>query len=331
MNRIVTASPAASHVSNPFFARGEQSDFCRDVFHGLARAQKAISCKYFYDARGIELFDAICRTPEYYPTRTEMSLLEEHARDIGALAGPDVHVIEFGSGSSAKAELLLSGIDTPASYIPVDIASASLANEAAAMTQRYPDLTVAPVFADFTLPFALPPVAAQGRRLGFFPGSTIGNFTPEEATGFLRRCARLLGQDGVMVVGVDLKKSKRILDDAYNDADGLTAAFNLNLLHRMNRELGANFDLDAFTHCAHYNKVRGRVEMHIYSLSFQTVRVDGRLFSFIPGESIHTENSYKYSVPEFQALAQAGGFTIFETWVDADHLFSLHVLRVAQQ
>ncbi|MBY0510679.1 MAG: L-histidine N(alpha)-methyltransferase [Rhodospirillaceae bacterium] len=327
----MTSGPPASHVSNPFFASGEQNDFRRDVFEGLARAHKAIPCKYFYDERGIELFDAICHTPEYYPTRTEMSLLKKHAKDIGALAGPGVNVIEFGTGSSAKAELLLSGIDTPASYIPVDIASASLANEAAAMSQRYPDLTVAPVFADFTLPFALPSVAAQGRRLGFFPGSTIGNFTPEEAGAFFHRCARLLGQDGVLVVGVDLKKSKRILDDAYNDAAGLTAAFNLNLLHRINRELKANFDLDSFTHCAHYNLVRGRVEMHIYSLSFQTVRIDGRLFSFIPGESIHTENSYKYSVPEFEALAQASGFITLETWVDADHLFSLHVLRVAHQ
>ena len=310
-------------------ATSSNDAFRADVIAGLSQPQKSVPCKYFYDARGGQLFDAICNTPEYYPTRTELKLLRKHAAEIAGLAGSNAHLIEFGSGESAKARFLIDALKKPASYVPVDISATTLAGAAATIAPYYPKLAVRPLHADFTQDFVLPPETASGRRVGFFPGSTIGNFTPEEAAKFLQRTAALLGEGGLLVVGVDLKKSKRILDDAYNDAGGVTAAFNLNLLRRINRDLRANFDLGAFSHCAHYNLVRGRIEMHIYSLSFQTVRVDGHMFSFIPGESIHTENSYKYSVGEFQSLARANCFRPARIWVDEDHLFSLHCLVAA--
>jgi len=330
MNRVTAPrlEPAAfSAGALSQLAEGPQ-DFRAEVIEGLSQPQKSLPCKYFYDAAGVRLFDAITRTPEYYLTRTENALLEKHAQEIAALAGARAHLIEFGSGGSAKARVLLDAFDRPASYVPVDLAPADL-TDAASLTRRYVRFAVVPLHADFTQDFQLPRQIGAGRRIGFFPGSTIGNFTPAEASAFLRRTAALLGETGLLIVGVDLKKNKRLLDAAYNDAAGLTAKFNLNLLKRINRELGADFDLEAFTHCAHFNAVQARIEMRIYSLGFQTVRIDGHMFSFSSGESIHTENSHKYSVPDFQTLARRSGFKPLRIWVDEDHLFSLHCLAVA--
>lgn len=303
--------------------------FRADVISGLSQVQKTQPCKYLYDEHGAQLFDAICRTPEYYPTLTEIAILRRHAGDISALAGSGVHLIELGSGACVKTRIVLDALASPRSYVPVDIAADGLFSEASFLQRDYPRLAVRPVYADFTRPFAIPAACAMGRKVGFFPGSTIGNFTPEEAARFLRRTAELLGRDGLLIIGVDLKKARRLLEDAYNDARGVTAAFNLNILRRINRELHANFDLAAFTHCASYNAARGRVEMHVYSLAFQSVRVDGRLFSFAPGESIHTENSHTYTVAEFQALAKQSGFTPVRVWTDEARLFSVHCLGVS--
>jgi len=307
-------------------AMAARASLCADVIVGLSQARKSIPCKYLYDAAGAALFEGICQTPEYYPTRTELALLRKHAGDIAACAGGGVNLIEFGSGSSAKARILLDALPRASSYTPIDIALPGLVAEADALRSDYPALRVVPICADFTETVALPESIAGERRVGFFPGSTIGNFTPGEAGAFLRRAATMLGNDSLLIVGVDLRKDQRLLDAAYNDAAGITAAFNLNLLRRLNRELRANFDLAAFSHGAHYNAAQARVEMHIYSLAFQTVRVDGRLFSFTSGESIHTENSHKYSVTEFQALAGANGFRPLHCWTDAANLFSLHCL-----
>jgi L-histidine N-alpha-methyltransferase len=325
----IASSPAAHDTGLQAAHRTVDACFRADVVSGLSRAQKSIPCKYLYDEHGSELFEAICEAPEYYQTRTEIDVLRARAADIASFAGTNVHLIEFGSGANIKARIVLDALkDAASSYVPVDIARTSLLAEAADVARRYPQIAVRPVHADFTKPFHLPEITAKGRRMGFFPGSTIGNLTPADAALFLRNAAKTLGPGGLMVVGVDLKKSRRMLDDAYNDAAGVTAAFNLNLLRRINRELHANFDLDSFTHCAHYNAIHGRIEMHLYSLAFQSVRIDGRVFSFASGESIHTENAYKYSVGDFQTLARANGFSCVTAWTDQRHLFSVHCLAV---
>jgi L-histidine N-alpha-methyltransferase len=325
MNRI-------SDLTRPFtdtVTPTRDSAFRADVIAGLSAApQKTLPCKYFYDTCGAQLFDAICRTPEYYVTRTEMGLLHKHAVEIAGLAGASAQLIEFGSGGATKACVLLDRLRRPAAYIPIDICPANLFAELRALALRYPGLAVVPLRADFTRPLKLPEIAGGRQRVGFFPGSTIGNFAPEDAKTFLRQIARVLGPDGLLVIGVDIKKPARILDAAYNDAAGVTAAFNLNLLKRINRELGGTFDLDAFSHCAHYNDALGRVEMHLYSLAFQSVRVDSHMFSFTSGESIHTENSYKYAPEEFQALARDSGFRPVKMWLDDAKMFSLHCLSV---
>lgn len=316
MIRVTTTRAAPGKDAVLAGALASREAFRADAIDGLSRAQKSIPCKYLYDDAGAALFDAICQTAEYYPTRTEIALLHAHAGDIAVCAGGGVNLIEFGSGSSAKARILLDAMPRALAYTPIDIALPGLLAEAAAVAKDYPTLTVNPLCLDFTESFDLPACGAGERRIGFFPGSTIGNFTPVEAGAFLRRASKILGNGSLLIIGVDLHKNKQLLDAAYNDADGVSAAFNLNVLRRMNRELGANFDLGGFTHCAHYNSIRARVEMHLYSLAFQTVRVAGHLFSFVAGESIHTENSYKYTVAEFQALAGANGFRALQCWVD---------------
>ena len=305
-------------------------DFRDSALRGLRGAPKTLPSKFFYDAEGSRLFDEICDLPEYYATRTETALLAERAGDIAELVGPHGGLIEFGSGAGVKIRLLLAALSDPASYVPVDISRDHLMQATSSLAHDFPRLRIGPVCADYTQPFALPhlPGTRPLRSVGFFPGSTIGNFTPEEATEFLRRAARLLGRGSMMIIGVDLPKDPAILHAAYDDAAGVTAAFNLNLLHRINRELGADFDPAAFRHEARWNAVESRVEMHLVSRIRQTVTLGADRFEFALGESIHTENSYKYGIETFSRLARAAGYATMVAWTDAAALFSIHVLGV---
>lgn len=309
-------------------APGEES-FRDAVLRGLARSRKAIPCKFFYDERGSELFEQICRLPEYYPTRTEIAILEENADEIAAQMGANARIIEFGSGASHKSRILLQALDRPAAYVPVDISREHLREAAASLAEDFPEVPVIAVCADYTRPFTLPALAGPaGKRVGFFPGSTIGNFKPDEAARFLANCAHILGHGGEMLIGVDLKKDTAILDAAYNDRTGVTALFNLNLFERINRELDGNLDLDFFEHFAFYNDHEGRVEIYIRSLADQEATIAGRNFDFAAGELIHTEYSYKYAVDEFRELAARAGFRPVETWTDPADLFSVHYFRL---
>ena len=297
------------------------------VLTGLKRPDKRIPCKYLYDARGSMLFERICALPEYYLTRTEMSLLTRHAPDIAALAGPRCRVVEFGAGSSRKIRLLLAALDHPAAYVPVDVSRDYLAAQARRLAEDHPRLAGTPVVADFLGNFALPPSQGHGRTLGFFPGSTIGNLPPLDARAFLARSRRLLGDDGLMVVGVDLRKAAAVLEPAYDDASGVTAAFSLNLLVRINRELGGGFNLDGFRHSARWDAARGCILIHLVSRRDQTVTVAGESLRFREGERIHIEESYKYGIAEFQELARSAGYQPAAVWTDDRGLFSLHGLR----
>ena len=309
-------------------APGEES-FRDAVLHGLARAKKAIPCKFFYDERGSALFEQICRLPEYYPTRTETLILEENADEIAAQMGSHSRMIEFGSGASHKARILLQALDRPVAYVPVDISREHLRDAASSLAEDFPEVAIIAVCADYTGPFALPALRGPaGKRIGFFPGSTIGNFEPEAAARFLANCAQILGSGGEMLIGVDLKKDRRLLDAAYNDRAGVTAAFNLNLFERINRELDGDLDLDLFEHFAFYSESQGRVEIYIRSLADQQAKIGGRYFRFAAGELIHTEYSYKYSVGEFRDLAARAGFRPVDTWTDPAELFSVHYLRL---
>jgi L-histidine N-alpha-methyltransferase len=307
-----------------------EESFRDAVLAGLSRPRKSIPCKFFYDERGSALFEEICRLPEYYPTRTETAILEQNAAAIAARMGPHCAIVEFGSGASRKARLLLDALDRPAAYVAVDISREHLREATASLAEDFPALPVVAVCADYTHPFRLPPLPEGAeKRVGFFPGSTIGNFQPEEAEAFLVNCRRLLapGGDrpgGDMIIGVDLKKDPDVLDAAYNDRAGVTAAFNLNLLERINRELGADLDIDRFEHFAFYSAAKGRVEIYIRSLVDQEVRIAGTRFRFDEGELIHTEYSCKYSVGEFRQLARRAGFRPADTWVDRGELFSVH-------
>ncbi len=294
---------------------------------GLSLPQKALPPKYFYDARGSELFEAICRLREYYPTRAELSLTREHLPAIARFAGEGCELIEYGSGESLKTRLLI-GRFKPSAYVPVDISEAALRAAAQRLAREFPWLDISCVTGDFSRPLKLPLFRGRGtrRRVIYFPGSTIGNLTPEEAHAFLRMTRGQVGAGGAMLIGVDLKKDANLLHAAYNDARGVTAAFNLNLLARINRELGADFDLRRFRHYACYNAPQGRIEMHLVSLARQAVNVGRHRFGFEAGETIHTENSCKYSVAEFRALAAEAGFRGARVWLDRQGLFSLHGL-----
>ncbi len=303
-------------------------DFLAEVLKGLGDEPRHLPCKFFYDERGSKLFERICRLPEYYPTRTEVGLLRASASEIAALVGPDCQLVELGAGSSEKVRIVLDALDRPAAYVAVDISCDHLVRSAAALAADLPHLAVHAVCADYTKPFRVPAVegVANPKRVVFFPGSTLGNFTPDQAVGFLTMVAGVAGSGGAMVIGIDLKKDETILDAAYNDAQGVTAAFNLNLLVRVNRELDGTFALDAFRHHAFYDAAEGRIEMHLVSLKDQVVRVAGTEFRFREGETIHTENSYKYSIPEFQDMARAAGFVPVQVWTDENDLFSIHYL-----
>ncbi|MEW5942459.1 MAG: L-histidine N(alpha)-methyltransferase [Pseudomonadota bacterium] len=304
-----------------------QGSFRADVVAGLAKPEKDLPPKYLYDSRGCELFEKICQLAEYYPTRTETAILHDSAKEIAQLAGEGCELIEYGSGSSRKTRMLLEAL-RPAAYIPVDIAREQLLRTSAELAGAYAGLKIAAVCADYSLPLSLPDDAGGRRKLVFFPGSTIGNFVPAEAVKFMRNAAHLAGPSGGMVVGVDLKKNASTLHAAYNDAQGVTAAFNLNLLARINRELGANFELDRFRHYAFYNAPLGRIEMHLVSARKQTVEMPGFGATFAEGESIHTENSYKYTIEEFQFLATQAGFEPARVWMDEARQFAVHYLIV---
>ena len=303
-------------------------EFADAVLSGLGRRPRSIPCRFFYDAKGSELFEEITALDEYYPTRTETALLESHGEEIAALAGSGRILVEFGSGSSRKTSLLLGALGEVPVYIPIDIAAESLREAAEWLSGQHDGLTILPVIADFTATRVLPPIVRGQKRLGFFSGSTIGNLTHAEARAFLNNAAQLLGPGSAFLVGVDLKKDSSVLLPAYDDGEGVTAAFNLNLLTRINRELGGTFDLTRFAHEAIYNEVAGRVEIYLRSLAEQIVRVKDRAFAFAEGERIHTENSHKYTVAEFQSLASASGWRPVKAWTDAADLFSLHLLRL---
>ena len=305
----------------------EQNDFYADVINGLGREQKTLPCKYLYDYRGSALFEKICELEEYYPTRTELALMRERANEISSLVGRRAQIVEPGSGSIEKVRVLLDALDDPASYVAIDISRELLVASAESLAADYPDIEVHAIHADFAGDLDLLSGIPGERRVAFFPGSTIGNFEPEAAAGFLTRLASLVGSRGACLIGVDLKKEQEIFHSAYNDREGVTAAFNLNLLHRMNSELGAEFNISRFRHQALYNEGAGRVEMHIESICSQTVSVAGQLFEFRAGETIHTENSYKYSISEFHGLAESCGFESNRVWTDRNSLFSIHFLE----
>lgn len=296
--------------------------FMRDVLAGLSAERKAIPAKYFYDAQGSALFDRICELPEYYPTRTERAILEEHAPSMAEALGPRALVIEPGAGSGLKTRLLLAALSEPSGYVPVDISGEHLQASAAALRESFPQLEVLPVEADFTRRYVVPrPGRPAMRRVVFFPGSTLGNFEPAAARRLLAEFRQIAGRDGRLLLGVDLQKDIGVLEPAYDDAAGVTAQFNLNLLARINRELGGNFELDAFRHRACYNAAEQRIEMHLVSQRDQVVRVGGHVFRFRKGETVHTENSYKYTPASIAALAAAAGWRSTRQWSDAQSWF----------
>jgi dimethylhistidine N-methyltransferase len=298
-----------------------------DVVAGLSAHPKTLPCKYFYDEEGCRLFDRICDVPEYYPTRTELGIMRAHAREMVSLFGPDPQLVELGSGSSLKTRLLLNQLPHLGGYIPVDISRDYLRRSREELAREYPRLNVTPVCTDYSLPFSLPREARRGARtIVYFPGSTLGNLRPSEARAFLARMSNLAGPSGGMLIGVDLKKDVATLEAAYNDAEGVTAAFNLNLLDRINRELGADFDVSRFAHRSVYNAEHGRIEMHLVSRAAQSVHIGDRVFDFESDESITTEYSYKYSLDDFRALAAASGWTMRRTWTDERNWFGVMYL-----
>jgi dimethylhistidine N-methyltransferase len=312
--------------------QSELSDFATDVLDGLKATPKRIPAKYFYDDAGSALFEKITDVPEYYPTRCEMQALRDHATDIAKLVPEGAALVEFGSGSNKKARIVLNAVRKLAAYVPVDISGEMLHREAAELRADFPALKVLPVVADICYFFDLPREAkAATARVGFFPGSTIGNFEPHEAASFLRNAARILGPKSTLIVGADLIKDVNVLDAAYNDAAGVTAAFNLNMLTRINRELGSNFKLACFEHHAFYNRERNRIEMHLASLKRQKVKVLGETFDFRAGETIHTENSYKYSVDSLCALARGVGWLPDGVWTDSQGYFSIQAFTLSEE
>jgi dimethylhistidine N-methyltransferase len=312
-------------------ATASDPQFAVDALAGLKATPKRMPAKYFYDAVGSELFEAITELPEYYPTRCEMKILRDHGKEIGKVIPEGAALIEFGSGSTKKVRILLKGAPKLAAYVPVDICAEMVEEEAKELKADRPHLPIFPVVADICTKFDLP-VAARNApaRVGFFPGSTIGNFESHEAAAFLRNAGEILGEGAVLIVGVDLIKAPEILNSAYNDKKGVTAKFNKNLLTRMNRELEANFKLETFEHHAFYNRERNRVEMHLASLKRQKVRVAGETIDFRAGETIHTENSYKYSTDSLNALASGVGWTQIKVWTDPKNYFAVVAYRLQQ-
>ncbi|MFW5738911.1 MAG: L-histidine N(alpha)-methyltransferase [Myxococcota bacterium] len=327
MQNPLTGKAGTAPLSKGEPLGSDRTAFLHDVLDGLGGQRKELPCKYLYDDRGSRLFDAICDLQEYYPTRTELAIMARHARDMAEYVGPAARIVEYGSGSSRKTYLLLDVLEQPAAYIPLDISGEHLMRSADKLAQAYPSLDVLPVCADYTKHVELPPCPKPAHRtVVYFPGSTIGNFHPHEAQAFLGRIRNLVGRDGALLIGVDLQKDPVVLQRAYDDARGVTAAFNLNLLVRINGELDGSFVLDRFRHRARYDTAHHRVEMHIESSQDQIVRVGRHRFSFRGGETILTEHSYKYTLSGFAALAREAGFAVERVWMDRDSLFSVQLL-----
>ncbi len=303
------------------------SDLTASVAEGVAASQKTLPTAFLYDEHGSELFEQICELPEYYPTRTELSIYDTSLGEMSKAIGPEAMVIEYGSGAGVKTLRLLEALDRPVAYVPVEISEEHLMRSAEQLNARFPDLEVLPVCADFTAPMELPsPSTSPRRRVLFFPGSTIGNFTRNTAVRLLRQMRENVGSGGGALMGVDLRKDIAVLEAAYNDARGVTAQFNLNLLHRANEELGANFNLGAFEHRAVWVEARGAIEMRLYARTAQIVKLAGRSFTFAEGEWIHTEDSHKYSLEDFAAMADSAGFNVEKVWTDPKQLFSVQYL-----
>jgi L-histidine Nalpha-methyltransferase len=297
----------------------------------LASDRKSIAPKFLYDEAGADLFGQITRLPEYYPTRTEVGILTRHAPEMAAAIGPHARLIEFGASSSAKVRILLAALDQPRAYVPIDVSADHLRAVAEEVARDFEGLEVVAVCADYTQPFALPAevMMGHGRKVGFFPGSSIGNLEPHEAELFLSQWGRQLGSEGAMLVGVDLRKDGSVLQRAYDDAAGVTAKFTMNLLARANRELGTDFDLDAWRHDAAWQDAESRIAIHLKSLEDQIVHLDGEAYRIAEGERIHTEYSYKYTVEGFADLARKAGFAPRAVWTDDARMFSVHYLEVA--
>ena len=307
----------------------EFEGFLNDVLSGLSKSQKSIPPKYFYDEKGSQLFDQICELEEYYPTRTEMSIMQDNIREIARFIGSGSLLVEYGSGSSLKTRILLEHLDNMAGYVPIDISREHLFQSADQLEKDFPNIPVYPVHADYSAPVTIPVDKERYERaVVFFPGSTIGNLNPREALEFLRRISTMAGRGGGLLIGVDLQKDPEVLEAAYNDKAGITAAFNENVLVRANRELQANFDINGFEHKAIYNEEIGRIEMHLISTKSQVVSIAGSEFSFAAGETIHTENSYKYTLPQFAALCKRADFKVERLWTDERCYFSIHYLTV---
>lgn len=310
---------------------GTARQFRADVLRGLRAPKKELPCKYFYDDVGSALFEKITELEEYYPTRTELGIMERYAGEMAGLLGPRCLLIEYGSGSSLKTRHLLDQLRDPAGYVPIDVSGKYLCCSAQSLSEEYPEIEVLPLCADFTRPLALPACGkAAARRVVYFPGSTLGNFTPKAALNLLQQTAILCGRDGGLLLGIDLQKDPHVIEAAYNDRKGVTAAFNRNILVRINRELDADFDIEQFVHRAFYNTAQGRIEMHLVSRCDQVVRVGGRPFFFATGESIHTENSHKYSLPALNDLAGAGGFAVDRVWFDERRYFCVAYLTLCR-
>ncbi len=312
---------------------GEANALADEVLRGLLASPKTLPPKLFYDAAGADLFERICELPEYYLTRAELEILRARVGEAAALAGPRCALVEYGSGAGVKVRLLFDAFEsagTPlAAYVPIDISREQLARVAAEIAAEYPDVPVRPVCADYTVPLVIPDLPQRARRVAFFPGSTIGNFHPTEAAAFLGRVRRTVGPDGALLLGVDRRKGRAVLEAAYDDAQGLTAEFNLNMLARLNRELGADFDLARFRHRAVWNDEASRMEMHLVSVGAQRVRVAGEPVAFEDGETIWTESSYKYDESRLDALVSAAGFAVERLWTDEHDRFWVAMLAVS--
>ncbi|MCO7226788.1 L-histidine N(alpha)-methyltransferase [Pleionea sp. CnH1-48] len=321
MNQAVKKNNIYFHQHSPASA-----DMMKEIHQGLSKKQKSISPKYFYNEKGSQLFDSITQLPEYYPTRTEVGLLKAHASEFAELMGKDSILLELGSGSSIKIRLLLEALK-PKIYVPMDISEEHLIRSAERLAKDYPWLEIHATCVDYSKPWQVPDFG-PGRYNAFFPGSSIGNFEPADAQKLLTQIAKLVGKQGGLLIGVDLKKDSNTLESAYNDKQGVTAEFNLNLLHHLNEQRDVDFDTSQFEHKALYNLDKGRIEMHLVSKENQEVQIEDKTYHFDVGETIHTENSYKYSPDEFHALAHKAGFSPEKVWIDEKNLFSIHYLKV---